>query len=187
MNSRRDLDIILIAGSIGVFLFGLSSREIIRAETDCDVDCLSEKVVSLTKRVATLEKVVGVGTAKTATKAVTKETFRDIGGGSATGMDWTKIPGSDFYFDQSLYGNVVSVSWQGWVEGGVGSVRLFDATNVRGVDYSEISMTANGRASFYSGNLAIWRGQNWYYVQVKHPTLGTAVTVTGARLRIVTK
>lgn len=184
MNWKRDLDIIFSATVIGLVLFGLSGGGVVRAQTDCDIDCLSEKVVALTRRVVSLEKLVG-GSKATKT-SVSKESFKNIGGGSATGVDWTKIEGSDFTFDQSLYGNVDSVTWQGWVENGVGSVRLFDSSNVRAVDGSEKSVSSSGRASFYSQPLAIWRGQNQYYIQVKNPAL-EQVSVTGPRLRIVTK
>lgn len=156
------------------------------AQTDCDIDCLSEKVAALTRRVIALERIVGVSGRTTSKTAATKESFKNISGGSASGTDWMKIDGSDFSFDQSLYGNVDSVSWQGWIDNGNGSVRLFDGTNGRAVDGSEKTVSGNGKASFYSGPLAIWRGQNQYYVQVKSAA-GGSVTVSGARLRIVTK
>lgn len=184
MRWKDDLLIILIAVLVSLGVVGVSSGSVARAQTGCDIDCLSEKMTALTKRVVALEKLVG---GSKATKAsVSKESFMNIGGGSATGGDWTKVEGSDFAFDQNLYGNVSNVTWQGWVENGKGAVRLFDSTNGRGVDGSEKLVSSSGRASFYSANLAIWRGQNQYYIQVKNPTL-EPVSVTGARLRIVTK
>lgn len=188
MNWRRDLDIIFSAMVIGIVMFGLSGVGVARAQTDCDIDCLSAKVTALTRRVVALERLSGVGGTKslTGTKSATKESYKQIPGGNATGFDWTKLEGSDFTFDQSLYGNVSAVTWQGWIEGGRGSVRLFDSTNGRGVDGSEKTVSSSGRASFYSGNMAIWRGQNQYYIQVKNNT-GEGVTVSGARLVIVVK
>ncbi len=157
------------------------------AQTDCDIDCLSDKVSALTRRVVALEKILGVGGVARSTKAgVAKENFKGIGGGMASGTDWAKVGGTDFSFDQTLYGNVDSVTWQGWLENGTGSVRLFDSTNGRGVDGSEMTLSSDSRASFYSAPLAIWRGQNQYYIQVKSAT-GGSVTISGARLRIITK
>lgn len=184
MNWKRDLDIIFSATVIGLVLFGLSGGGVVRAQTACDIDCLSEKVAALTRRVVALEKLATTG--KSIRPGVSKESFMNIGGGSASGGDWTKVEGSDFAFDQSLYGNVVSVTWQGWVDNGRGQVRLYDATNNRGVDGSEVSVNASGKASFYSQPLAIWRGQNQYYIQIKNVNLVT-VTVSSPRLRIVTK
>lgn len=185
MNWRRDIDIIFLASIFGLVLFGISGRHVVRAQSDCDIDCLNEKIVALTKRVVALERIT-TGNKTASARSVSKESFKEINGGINTGSDWTKVDGSDFWFDQSLYGNVAVVTWQGWIENGKGSVRLYDATNGRGVDGSEMTLNANGRASFYSGNLAIWRGQNQYYIQVKNSTL-EQVNVTGARLKIVTK
>ncbi len=101
-------------------------------------------------------------------------------------MDWSKVEGSEVWFDQSLYGSVSGVTWQGWMDNGTGRARLYDETNGRGVDGSEVGVMANGKASFYSAPMAIWRGQNKYYIQVKSET-GGAVTISGARMRIVTR
>lgn len=182
--------IVSLALVLGVFIFGLS-RQNVSAQTDCDLDCLGDKVTALTRRVAALEKSVGIGgvspkkaAAPTTKKA--KEAFLAIAGGSAVGGDWTKLSGTDFWFDQSLYGEVTSVTWQGWVDNGSGQVRLYDATNNRGVDGSEAVVNASGKASFYSQPLAIWRGQNQYYIQIKNVNL-TAVTISSPRLRILSK
>ncbi|HCX25256.1 TPA: hypothetical protein DHT69_00210, partial [Candidatus Collierbacteria bacterium] len=99
--------------------------------------------------------------------------------------DWTKISGTDFSFDAALYGGSVEVSWQGWIENGKGSVRLYDSTNHRAVDSSELSVDSGVRSSFYSKPISIWRGQNQYYLEGKNPW--GEMTVSGPRLRIVTR
>ncbi|MFZ2202459.1 MAG: hypothetical protein WAV56_03615 [Microgenomates group bacterium] len=181
--------IVSIALFFSVIVFGLS-RQKVSAQTDCDLDCLADKVAALTRRVAALEKSTGIGgvTKKTATavKKKTKESFLQISGGSAVGGDWTKVEGTNFWFDQSLYGEVTAVTLEGWVDNGSGQVRLYDATNNRGVDGSEVAVSASGKASFYSQPLAIWRGQNQYYIQIKNVNLVTVV-VSSPRLRIVSK
>lgn len=197
-QKKLEFLIVSIALIFSVFIFGLS-RQNVSAQTDCDLDCLGDKVAALTRRVAALEKSIGIGgvsskkAAAPATKKAptlqsgqAKESFLQIAGGSAVGGDWTKLPGTDFWFDQSLYGEVTSVTWQGWVDNGSGQVRLYDATNNRGVDGSEAAVNASGKASFYSQPLAIWRGQNQYYVQIKNVNLVTVV-VSSPRLRIVSK
>lgn len=192
MERLKELLIFGLAGFLAVFLFGLSQGRA-SAQSSCDIDCLNEKITNLTRRVGALEKQLrGTGGAATTTTGQAraaggaKESFFQIGGGSATGTDWTKVDGSDFWFDQSLYGNVVSVSWQGWMENGSGQAALYDETNGRIVDGSIVTVSASGRASFYSAPLAIWRGQNKYYIVVKNPNV-VPVTITTPRLRILSK
>jgi len=182
--------IVSLALFFSVFIFGLT-RQKVSAQTDCDLDCLGDKVAALRRRVTALEKPGGIGgvsvkktTAVAAKKA--KEAFLQISGGSVVGGDWTKVPGTEFWFDQSLYGEVTAVTLEGWVDNGSGQVRLYDATNNRGVDGSEVTVSASGKASFYSQPLAIWRGQNQYYLQIKNVNLVT-VTVSSPRLRIISK
>ncbi|MEK7064370.1 MAG: hypothetical protein AAB973_02050 [Patescibacteria group bacterium] len=181
-QKKLEFLIVSIALFFSVIVFGLS-RQKVSAQTDCDLDCLGDKVAALTRRVAALEKSTGK-TTTVAKKA--KESFLQISGGGGVGGDWTKVEGTNFWFDQGLYGEVTSVTWQGWVDNGSGQVRLYDATNNRGVDGSEVSVNASGKASFYSQPLAIWRGQNQYYIQIKNVNLVT-VTVSSPRLRIVSK
>jgi len=185
---KADLLIIVVAVLLSLVLIGFSPGSRAMAQITCDIDCLSGKIAVLTRRVTALERSLGVGGGpKFTTKAgTTKENFKDIGGGTASGIDWTRVSGTDFSFDQTLYGNIDNVTWQGWMENGTGSVRLFDSTNGRGVDGSETTLSSSSRASFYSSALTIWRGQNQYYVQVKSAT-GGSVTVSGVRLRIISK
>ncbi len=173
---------LLVAGSI-VFL-GIKDTTAIQAQMSCDLDCVNSRLSSLTNRVAALEQ--RLAPAKSSSAAKTRETFVTLGGGSLFTNDWTKLPGSDFWLDLSLYGNVTQVTWQGWIEEGMGQARLYDSTNNRAVDGSEVGVTGGVRASFYSQPISIWRGQNLYYIQLKNPAVGT-ITITSPRLRIVTK
>lgn len=142
-----------------------------------------DRILSLEKRVANLERYTGM--VKPTSTGKTKETFVSLMGGTANGADWTKISGSDFVLDQSLYGNVTEVSWQGWVDGGYGYVRLYDNTNKRAVDGSEMMISSGEKASFYSKPLSIWRGQNQYWIEVR--SIAGDVSVSLPRLKILTK
>jgi hypothetical protein len=193
-HKQAEFVIVGIALFLSVIIFGLSRHEV-AAQTDCDLSCLSDKVAALTRRVAALEKAVPPSastlplraTAGSSSRAAgLRESFLQLTGGSAAGTDWTKIEGSDVYFDQSLYGNVSAVTWQGWMDNGYGRARLYDETNGRGVDGSEVGVSSSVRASFYSAPMAIWRGQNKYYIQVKSDT-GGSVTISSPRIRIVTR
>ena len=144
---------------------------------------LEERVASLESRVLTLERNTGLVKPKTTGKL--KEQFVALSGGTVTASDWTKISGTDFTLDSSLYGGSAEVSWQGWIESGKGSVRLYDSTNHRAVDNSEISIDSGVRSSFYSKPVSIWRGQNQYYIEGKNPW--GEMTVSEPRLKIVTR
>lgn len=169
---------------LSMIFLGIWETGKIRAQTSCDVDCLNTKLEALTKRVVALESKTA--TSKVSATGKTKETFVNISGGSMVADDWTKLSGSEFWFDQSLYGNVTEVTWQGWIDNGVGMARLYDATNNRAVDGSEVTVTGEGRSSFYSRALSIWRGQNMYYIQLKSQVAGVVV-ISSPRLRVVTK
>lgn len=161
----------------------------------CDKACVQDLI---NKTVPTLVNSV-LATQPTPTQSVRSSTTApvskvsqtksiDLPGGTASGTNWTKIGNSEFWFDSSLYGTLVSATWQGWLEvqdgNGVGSVRLYDVTNKRAVDGSEVQINSSTKSSFYSKNLSIWRGQNQYWLEVKSST-GYPVTVTGAQLKIV--
>ncbi len=162
-------------------------------ETDgCDRECVSKIVdekVALIKNelVAT---PTPTPTETTSQASVVKETHIetvDLSGGSAKGGDWVRIGGSEKWMDTSLYGELVSATWQGWIEvkdgNGVAYARIYDATNNRAVDGSLVSNASGGKASFYSENLSIWRGQNQYYIEVKSST-GYEVTVEGTKIKL---
>ncbi len=142
---------------------------------------IEERVKSLENRVYVLEKNAGL--ISTATKK-TSESFVSLAGGDIANFDWTKIEGTDFSFDTSLYGKTVEVSWQGWLEG-AGSVRVYDSTNHRAVDFSEYSSSSSVKKSFYTKVMSIWRGQNQYYIEGK--TVGGLVSLSAPRLKIVSK
>lgn len=158
---------------------------VVTAQTDCDVDCLNDKIVALTKRVVTLEKKTG-----TAKKTGTfKENFVAIGSATVDGAnDWTKVSGSDFWLDLSLYGEVSEVTMQGWIDNGSGRVRLYDSTNSRVVDFSEISVKndSSNSTSFYTKAVSIWRGQNQYYLQVRGNG-NTRVELSGVKLKVLSR
>ena len=144
---------------------------------------LETRIAALESRVYRLEQTTGLIKKTKATLGKAKEYFVALSGGSAEGYDWTKITGSDFTFDTSLYGSNITVSWEGWMDNGLGNVRIYDATNFRGVDGSEIKLSSGEKSSFYSKNLSIWRGQNQYYLQIK--SIAGLVTISQPRLKVV--
>ncbi len=158
---------------------------------DCDRDCVSQIVDDkLSQLPSPTTIVVTTAPAKTtAPKATTEKiSFIPVAGGTAAGTDWTSLSGTEFWLDASLYGDEVIATWEGNLRiqdgNGLGYARLYDATNHRAVDGSEVQVSGTQTISFYSGNLAIWRGQNQYRVEVRSST-GYPVTVSSARIKLV--
>jgi hypothetical protein len=171
---------------------------------NCDTDCVNQIVEARLKLLPTPVMVipenyvptptptvlaVKTKTAPTSTSAEKTEYVGLPDGGSLVTSDWTSMSSSK-WIDTSLYGILVSASWQGWIEmpGGSGTAyaRLYDATNGRAVDGSEVSITETEKSSFFSGNISLWRGQNQYYIQVKS-TGGGNVNVTNARIKLIVR
>ncbi|HEX9008663.1 MAG TPA: hypothetical protein VF837_05375 [Patescibacteria group bacterium] len=173
---------VLMMASAQVYIIATRpiSPEVLSATTNLTVE---DRVTSLERRVAALEKYTGM--VKPKASGIAKENFMAITGGTTSGSDWTKIDGSDFTMDQSLYGNVKDVSWQGWMDNGYGYARIFDGTNHRAVDGSEVLVTSGVRSSFYSKTMSIWRGQNTYWIEIR--SVAGPVTISTPRLRIVTQ
>ena len=101
---------------------------------------------------------------------------------------WTDIVPSEFYFDLTNYPGIKEVRFETYLQAVNGSAkvyaRLYDATNKRGVDYSDLS-TANGVFSrLESSAITIWRGNNKYTVQLRSEN-GTEVQLKDAKLKII--
>jgi hypothetical protein len=164
-------------------VWSLSSTKEPSVLAETTTKTLEERVKSLENRVYVLEKNAGLVGTKTTAK--TKETFVSLAGGEISSLDWAKISGSDFTLDTSLYGKTVEVSWQGWLEGSAGAIRLYDSTNHRVVDFSEYASNGDGKRSFYTKAVSIWRGQNQYYIEGK--VVGGTMTLSAPRLKVIVK
>ncbi|PIY66067.1 hypothetical protein COY91_01175 [Candidatus Shapirobacteria bacterium CG_4_10_14_0_8_um_filter_39_15] len=108
--------------------------------------------------------------------------------GSTVLTEWTDIPGSDFYFNLTDYSGAKSVQWEASLKS-VNSparamVRLYDVTNKRGVDYSELQTQSITYALLQSSAITIWRGNNLYRVQLKADN-GTQADLGAGRLKII--
>jgi hypothetical protein len=103
-------------------------------------------------------------------------------------MDWTDANPSDFYFDLVDFPGAKSVRWEVYLQAVNGSgkvfARLYDVTNKRGVDYSELATESNTSVFLRSSDLKIWRGNNLYRVQLKSVN-GTEAVLAQARLKII--
>lgn len=181
--------IFTVCALAGIQVYDLAQKRVVSVSDDPEVlaattdKSLEERVASLENRVYVLERNVGL--IRPASTGKIKEQFVQLSGGTINSADWVEMPGTNFTLDTSLYGKSVEVSWQGWIENGNGSVRIFDDTNQRAVDSSEISVDSGVRSSFYSKPISIWRGQNQYHIEGKNPF--GELNLTSPRLRIVTR
>jgi len=183
MRKNLSLVALLVACELGIWglaRWGYFDGNKVLGET---TNTLESRVLSLERRVYQLEKTAGL--IKTKTASAPKETSIALNGGSAENYDWIKIPGSDFTFDLSLYGGSAAVSWEGWMDTGMGYARIYDDTNYRAVDGSEVMVVSGTKSSFYSKSMSIWRGQNTYHLEVK--SLSGAVTISSPRLKVLVK
>ena len=172
--------LILMIGIWGGLNLGMGKNaSVLSATTDTSAS-VESRLSALEKRVAVLESKTGIVKVKT---GVTQEYYMALMEGTAYGTDWTRIPSSDFQLDTSLYGSNVEVSWQGWMDEGIGSVRIYDETNYRAVDNSEVTIVSGVKSSFYSKTLSIWRGANRYSLQIR--SIAGPVTISSPRLKIV--
>lgn len=101
---------------------------------------------------------------------------------------WTEITASDFYFDLADYPSAKEVRFETHLLALHGSAkvytRLYDVTNKRGVDYSDLSTQNDTFTRLESSGLKIWRGNNKYTVQLRSEN-GTEVQLKEAKLKIL--
>jgi hypothetical protein len=107
--------------------------------------------------------------------------------GSTVLTDWFDVPASDFYFNLTDYPGAKSVTWEAYLKS-VNSpakvnVRLYDVTNKRGVDYSDLSTQSATYVLLQSSAISIWRGNNLYRVQVKADN-GTQADFGTGRIKV---
>lgn len=152
----------------------------------CDRDCVEQVVDAKLAALPTAAKTTTV--AKPKVTSAPKTSFVNLASGTAAGTSWTGISGTELWLDTSLYAASVVGTWEGQLKiqdgNGLGYARLYDITNNRGVDGSEVQVSGTDTISFYSGNLALWRGQNQYRIEVRSTT-GYPVTVSSARIKLV--
>ncbi|MDP2860694.1 MAG: hypothetical protein Q8N98_03180 [bacterium] len=107
---------------------------------------------------------------------------------STTVREWTDVDGSDFTFDLANYPGAKAVRLEVTLKTPQGSgkvyARLYDVTNKRAVDYSEVSTNSSSYVVLVSGDIRIWANKNTYRTQLKSDA-GAEGFVSSARLKIV--
>lgn len=110
-----------------------------------------------------------------------------VSSGSVFSITWADITPSEFYFDLNDYPNVKEVRFEAFLQSSNSDLvfaRLYDQTNKRGVDFSELQSSSATFTRVQSAAIKIWRGNNKYTVQLRSVN-GTGVQLQEAKLIII--
>ncbi len=106
--------------------------------------------------------------------------------GSVSSADWAEVVPSEFYFDLSNYPVAKEVRFETYASSlndDKGYARLYDQTNKRGVDFSDLSFNKSEFTRIESSAVKIWNGNNKYTIQLRSVN-GTKVQIKEAKLKI---
>lgn len=158
-----------------------------RQSTQCPADCvqtIQEEVNQAITNLPTPSTSLRASSIPATTNKVSY--FPIASSGSTDKTVWTDISGTDFYFNLSDYTGSKNVQWEVSLQSSSDTVyiRLYDVTNLRGVDGSEQSTNSTTYTLLRSGNLTIWNGNNLYRIQAKGVN-GNFAYFTSPRLKIL--
>ena len=106
--------------------------------------------------------------------------------GSVSSVDWKEVVPSEFYFDPANYPGAKEFRFEAYLSSANddrGFARLYDATNKRGVDSSDLSFNRSEFTRVESSAVKIWSGNNKYTLQLRSVN-GTKVQIKEAKLKI---
>jgi len=108
--------------------------------------------------------------------------------GTTVSTSWVDVVPSEFYFNLADYPGATQVRFICYLQALHGSAkvyaRLYDQTNKRAVDYSQLETQKDSYTLLESSGITIWRGNNQYTVQLKSEN-GTQVLLKEAKLKII--
>jgi len=110
-----------------------------------------------------------------------------INEGSVVSSNWTDVLPSEFYFNLADYSKAKEVRFLAYLSSSnndPGYARIYDVTNNRGVDFSDLLFNKNDYTLVESSSLVIWRGNNKYTIQLRSAN-GTKVFIKDAKLKII--
>lgn len=164
----------------------------------CGVRCVQEVNDKVATEVARLAEEWEKKLAIPSPKVVTQKTTTTVNepkivvipiasSGETNSVSWTEVKPSEFYFDLTNYPGVKEVRFEAYLLADQGAAkvyaRLYDSTNNRGVDYSDIQTNSSSYTRIQSSKVSIWRGNNKYIVQLKSEN-GTVAKMKDAKLVI---
>lgn len=107
--------------------------------------------------------------------------------GGVSSATWTEVVPSDFYFNLADYPGVKEVRFEAYLFSSNNDLvyaRLYDVTNKRGVDFSDLSTSNSQYTLVASSPITLWRGNNKYVLQLRSVN-GTQVLIKEAKLKII--
>ena len=110
-----------------------------------------------------------------------------ITSGSVSSVSWADVIPSEFYFDLNDYQGAKEIRFQAYIlslNNDLVTARLYDVTNGRGVDFSDIQTASSTFTRVESSSIKIWRGNNKYTVQLRSVN-GTQAQLKDAKLKII--
>ncbi len=205
------LDLLILNGVMGWVVFekeevvskemaeNVLKEEVLVREEENEIE-MEEEDEGIEKRISQLEdrveaiedeggKVVEkVATAKEVVKSEKVFYVPIPDGEGVSSTEWIDVVGSGFILDKASYDGMKKVYLEGNIKvlngNGIGRVRLWDESNKRAVDGSEISSNSGDWESKESGSLSLWNGKNEYILQARSET-GYRVDAGGIKLRII--
>jgi hypothetical protein len=190
--SNNDPD--LVSGKKEVELVkdeGVMDKGFEKTSLICDDECKKVIQEEVQKIIIPASTVI-TPTPSLAKKSVARNAFYYPipGSGSTTNTQWTDVAGSEFYLNISDFSGFkeayLEVNMKLFNGNGAAYARLYDITNSRAVDGSEVTTTSQTSTAVTSGKISIWRGNNKYRLQVKSLTSDTTV-IESARMKIITE
>lgn len=164
---------------------GLACQRVIEEKVASEVAKLADEwekeLVVPTQRVITQKITTSVNEPKIVVIPITSY-------GESGLVSWTEVKPSEFYFDLINYTGAKEVRFEAYLAADQGAAkvyaRLYDATNNRGVDYSDIQTNSSSYIRIQSSKVSIWRGNNKYIVQIKSDN-GTVAKIKDAKIVII--
>lgn len=107
--------------------------------------------------------------------------------GSVSSVDWADIIPSEFYFNLADYPGVREVRFEAFLSSAnddPGYARIYDVTNKRGVDFSDLPFNKSAFTRVESGKMVVWSGNSKYTVQLRSVN-ATKVLIKDAKLKVL--
>lgn len=150
---------------------------------------ISQKVIEAVAKITPPVAVITQKAVGASSSVQTKVAFVPLGTeGAVSSVSFADIIPSEFYFDLENYPGVKEVRFEAYImalnPGTKIYARLYDQTNKRGVDLSDIQTSSGTYERQESSAVVIWRGNNKYTVQLRSVN-GTEVRLKDAKLRII--
>lgn len=165
------------------------------ATGSCELTCQDLIEEKIKEGLAKLPSPAGQSSVPTAvsSRAVSPDTKTKVvyvpltNEGGVSSSDWTDVVPSEFYFNLADYPGVKEVRFEAFlssVNDDQGYARIYDATNKRGVDFSDLLFSKSAYTRIESSRMVIWNGNNKYTVQLRSAN-GTKVQIKDAKLKVL--